>query len=76
MKITVSQLLHEEYIWNKELVQINFENKDGSIQCSEIKRLEFQYQAIDNDYVVWFIEPYINDDGNPYLILHCYLEEE
>jgi hypothetical protein len=74
MKITVTQLLREELIWNKELVQIWFEDDDGNIDRSEIKRLEFQYDAIDNEWLVSWIEPYVNFGRYPYLIIHCYLE--
>lgn len=71
MKITVSALLYQEFIWNKERVQIH----KGDF-WSEITRLEFQYEAIDNDYEVCWIEPGNDETDGAYLILHCEDEEE
>ncbi len=67
MKLTVSDLLYKEIIWNKEQVKIE---KDEII--SEMKRLEFHYEAIDNDYIISWIEPmYCEETKTPYLIIHC-----
>jgi len=68
MKLTISYLLYkEEIIWNKEMIKIE---KDENI--SEMKRLEFHYEAIENDYIVTWIEPmYCEESKVPYLTLHC-----
>lgn len=75
MELTVADLLYKGLIWNKEKVQIKLELEDGTFSESEIKRLEFQYDAIDNDYIVSFIEPeYDEVDNIAYLIINCCLK--
>lgn len=67
MKLTITQLLYGEFIWNKEKVVIVRNDN-----YSDMKRLEFQYEAIDNDYIVYFIEAhYDKETDTPYLMLWC-----
>jgi hypothetical protein len=70
--ITVEELLRDEWVWNKELVMIRTEDEEGNGEYSEIKRLEFQYEALDNCYKVEWIEPmYDHENKKPYLLIHC-----
>lgn len=67
VELTISKLLYGEIIWNKEMVVINHNGKK-----SEMKRLEFQYDAIDNDYKVLSIEPqYCKETDTAFLIIDC-----
>jgi hypothetical protein len=65
--LTVSKLLRDEIVWNKELVVIEVDNVR-----SEMKRLEFHYDAIDNDYEVSWIEALYDEKSKTiYLLIHC-----
>lgn len=65
--ITISDLLYHEIVWNKELVVVEIDEIK-----STIKRLEFHYDAIENNYKVNYLEPmYDKNSKKPYLILHC-----
>lgn len=67
MELTLTKLLYGEFIWNKEQVVIELDE-----QCSEMKRLEFHYDALDKDYRVTSIEPkYCEETHTPYLHLTC-----
>lgn len=67
MGLTITKLLYGGLVWNKEKVVISHNEKE-----SEMKRLEFQYEAIDKDYKVTFIEPkYCKETDTAYLVLTC-----
>jgi hypothetical protein len=67
MTLTVAQLLYQEIVWNKQKVVIDYNGK-----LSKCDRLEFQYEAIDNDYKVYCIEPVYNKETNTvYLLIGC-----
>lgn len=67
MKLTIPDLLHNEIIWNKEQVVIIYNDEK-----SEMKRLEFHYDAIDNSYRVVEIEPnYDKVTQTAYLVITC-----
>lgn len=67
VNLTITHLLYKEIIWNKEKVVIE---RNGT--KSEMKRLEFQYEAIDKDYIIHWIEPmYDKETDTPFLLIHC-----
>jgi hypothetical protein len=67
MTVTINNLLNGELVWKKEKVKIRYNDQE-----SEMKRLEFQYEAIDNNYEVYLIEPmYDKETATPYLLLWC-----
>jgi hypothetical protein len=57
MVITFDDLLRDELVWNKEPVMVVLEDDEGNNHYSEIKRLEFHYEAIDYCYKILWIEP-------------------
>ncbi|ASU04107.1 hypothetical protein [Bacillus phage Juan] len=64
-----SELLHKELMWNKELVQISYEDEEGNCRLGEIKRLEFHYEEIENDFEVLWFEPLFDKDLD-----RCYMK--
>jgi hypothetical protein len=51
---------------------IRTEDEEGNGEYTEIKRLEFHYEAIDNCYKVSWLEPmYDEENKQPYLLIHC-----
>jgi len=70
--LTITDLLYKDLLWNKEKVMIRINEKD-----SKIVRLEFQYDAIDDDYKIDWMEPmYCEETKTPYLKIHCYMNDE
>lgn len=59
-----SDLLNKELMWNKELVQISYEDNEGNHKLGEIKRLEFHYEEIENDFEVLWFEPLYDKEIN------------